>query len=208
MAGGSSVGGGLTEANAERLAGYAAILTALAGVGYAVCFVVLKSDLGSAVFLLVGSVLSLVVLVTLYGRFRDLEPTLARVALVLAAVGAAGAAIHGGYDLANTLHPAGAPSGMANPVDPRGLLTFGASGLALLVGGLLVARMSGLPTWAPWLAWATGLALIVTYLGRLIVLDAKSALVLGPALVAGVLSPVLYLAVGVWLTRDAGTSRR
>jgi hypothetical protein len=148
--------GGATGEGTERLAGYAAILTALAGIGYAVCFVILKSDLGSAVFLLVGSVLSLGVLVTLYGRFRDVEPTLSRVALVLAAIGAAGAAIHGGYDLANTLHPAGAPSGTANPVDPRGLLPFGASGLALLVGGLLVGRLRGLPTWAPWLAYATG----------------------------------------------------
>jgi hypothetical protein len=52
-----------------------------------------------------------------------------------------------------------------------------------------------------------GLALLVTYLGRLIVLDANSPLVLGPALVAGVLSPILYLAVGAWLLRDSGAAR-
>lgn len=202
MAGDTTGRDGRMDADVERLAGYAAILTAIAGVGYAIAFVIVKSDLFSAIFLLAGSVLSLFVLVAVYERFRAIQPTFARVALVLAAVGAAGAAIHAGYDLANTLHPEAASSGTANPVDPRGLLTFGASGLALLAGGVLVTRVAGLPSWAPALAYATGLALIVTYLGRLIVLDAKSPFVLGPALVAGVLSPVLYVALGVWLTRD------
>src|SRR5437868_1565914 len=67
-----------TDADVEQLAGYAAILAAIAGVGYAVAFVVVKSDLFSAVFLLVGSALSLVPLVTVYGRFRNAQPTLAR----------------------------------------------------------------------------------------------------------------------------------
>jgi polyferredoxin len=44
-----------------------------------------------------------------------------------------------------------------------------------------------------------GVVLVVTWLGRLIVLDATSLLVLGPALVAGVLSPVFFLLLGAWL---------
>jgi hypothetical protein len=195
-----------TDADVEQLAGYAAIVAAIAGVGYAVAFVVVKSDVFSALFLLIGSALSLVPLVTVYGRFRNAQPTLARWALIMAAIGAAGAAIHGGYDLANALHPEDAVSGVANPVDPRGLLTFGASGVALLIGGYLVGLVTGLPTWSRWLVWATGAALIVTYLGRLIVLDAKSPFVLGPALVAGVLSPIVYLGLGLWLVRDAGAA--
>ena len=40
------------------------------------------------------------------------------------------------------------------------------------------------------------MVLVVVYLARLIVLDAASPLVLGPALVAGVLSPAVYLWAG------------
>ena len=83
-----------TDADPARLAGYVAILTTLAGIGHAVWFVILKADVASAEFLLVGSVLSLGVLVTRYARLANVEPTLAGLALVLAAVGAAGAALH------------------------------------------------------------------------------------------------------------------
>jgi hypothetical protein len=43
--------------------------------------------------------------------------------------------------------------------------------------------------------------LVVTYLARLIVLDANSPAVLLPALVAGVMSPLVYLGLGLWLIR-------
>ena len=192
-----------TDGEVEELAGYAALATAAAGVGYAVAFVGVKSALWSAVFLLGGSALSIFVLVTVYQRFRSVQPTIALWALLFGLAGAIGAAIHGGYDLTNELHPDSALSGFPNPVDPRGLLTFGASGIALLIGGFLVARVPSLPTWARWLAYAAGLALVATYLGRLIVLDANSPYVLGPALVAGVLSPLVYVGIGVWLTRES-----
>ncbi len=193
-----------TEREVDTLAGYAAFLTALAGVGYAFAFVIAKNALSSAIFLLAGSAISLFVLTTVYRRLRDIEPAIATTAFVFAAIGAAGAAIHAGYDLANELHPDVALTGFPNPVDPRGLLTFGASGLALLMGGFLVARRASFPMWARWLAFAAGTALLVTYLGRLIVLDANSPFVLGPALVAGVLSPLVYITLGLWLTGARG----
>jgi hypothetical protein len=146
----------------ELLAGLAAIGTAVAGIAYAVAFVGLKSNLWSAVFLLLGSALSLFVLVAVYERFRAIEPRIARWALIVAAIGAAGGLIHGGYDLASTLHPEFATSGLPNPVDPRGLLTFGASGVALLTGAWLVTLSRDLPGWAAWLAGLTGLALMAT----------------------------------------------
>jgi hypothetical protein len=49
--------------------------------------------------------------------------------------------------------------------------------------------------------------LVLTFLGRLIVLDAGSMLVLGPALVSGLLSPIFFLLLGAWLLgwrRSAG----
>jgi hypothetical protein len=191
-----------TDETMEELAAYAALTTAIAGVGYAVAFVIVKSAIWSAVFLLGGAVLSLIVLVTVYQRFRGIHATLAQLALILAALGAAGAAIHGGYDLANELHPDNALTGFPNPVDPRGLLTFGASGIALIVASELVRRDPSLPAWARWLALVAGVSLVATWLGRLIILDASSPLVLGPALVAGVLNPIVYIALGIWLMRD------
>ena len=191
----------------ELLAGLAAIGTAVAGVAYAVAFVGLKSNLWSAIFLLVGSALSLFVLVAVYERFASIEPRIARWALIVAVIGAAGAAIHGGYDLSIQLHPEAATTGLPNPVDPRGLLTFGASGIALLTGAWLVTLSRELPTWAAWLAGATGLALLATYLGRLVVLDANSPYVIGPALVAGALSPIVYVALGIWLLQEWGGRR-
>jgi hypothetical protein len=50
-------------------------------------------------------------------------------------VAALGAAIHGGYDLANLINlPASAAAlpDLPSQVDPRGLLTFGVMGLGLL----------------------------------------------------------------------------
>ena len=167
-------------------------------------FVGLKSNLWSAVFLLLGSALSLFVLVAVYERFQAIEPRIARWALIVAVIGAAGGLIHGGYDLASTLHPEFATSGLPNPVDPRGLLTFGASGIALLTGAWLVTLSRQLPAWAAWLAGLTGLALVATYLGRLVILDSNSPYVLGPVLLAGALSPIVYLALGIWLLRESG----
>jgi hypothetical protein len=58
--------------------------------------------------------------------------------VLLGFTGALGSAVHGGYDLANALST---PTNtltetiarLPNPVDPRGLLTFGVAGLGLFV---------------------------------------------------------------------------
>lgn len=44
-----------------------------------------------------------------------------------------------------------------------------------------------------------GVVLVVTWLARLVILDAASPLVLAPALVAGLLSPLFFLGLGAWL---------
>jgi len=44
-----------------------------------------------------------------------------------------------------------------------------------------------------------GTFLVLTFLARLIVLDATSLLVLLPALVSGLLSPIFFLLLGAWL---------
>jgi hypothetical protein len=92
-----------------------------------------------------------------------------------------------------------------NAVDPRGLLTFGAAGLGLLVMSWLIRRGGPFPRPLGYLALVAGALLVVLYLARLIVLDPTNPLVLGPALILGfVLNPLLYGWLGYCLSRPAG----
>jgi hypothetical protein len=189
------------ERGFERSAGYAAIASGIAGIGYAIAFVVLKNAMLSGLFLLLAPLLSTVVLVALYGRLRAVDPGLALWVFVIGLAGAIGASVHGAYDLAIGFHPPAGTSDLPNAVDPRGLMTFGASGLALLGASPLLRRAGEFPTWTPIAAFVLGAALVATYLARLIVLDATSPIVLGLALAAGVLSPLVYLGLGAWFLR-------
>jgi hypothetical protein len=130
----------------SRPVGLASIYTAIAGVGYAVSFVVLQDPLLSAVFLLLGGVLATPVLMVLRELLREAAPVTDSWAIMLALAGALGSAVHGGYDLANAVHPPAAVNpDLPNPVDPRGLLTFGLTGLALIFLGVLITRSGRLP---------------------------------------------------------------
>jgi hypothetical protein len=198
----------------ERLAGLAAILAGAGGLVYSVAFiggVVLGGapELGITVAstaLLIGGVLTLAVLVAIYGRVRAVAPELAALGLLLGAAGAIGASVHGGYDLANVLHPPVsdvlAVNELPNPLDPRGLLTFGFAGLGLLVLAWLLRRSGTVPQRLGTLGMLVGALLVVVYLGRLIVLDPTNPLVAGPAALVGfVLSPAFYLWLGSVLRR-------
>ena len=130
----------------------------------------------------------------------------ALVGLVLVVIGSAGAMAHGGYDLANLLHPPTADvlgdAGLPNPVDPRGLLTFGASGLGLLVLAALARGNAILPRGLATLGMVVGLLLVVVYLGRLIILTPTNPVVAAAAGLTGlILSPAFYIWVGIELRR-------
>jgi hypothetical protein len=74
----------------------------------------------SAVLLLVGGVLTTAALVGVYARLRAVDEAASRLGLTLGVIGAVGSAIHGGYDLAVSLHPVTAAAMDApNAVDPR-----------------------------------------------------------------------------------------
>ncbi|HYP21864.1 MAG TPA: hypothetical protein VEY08_17475, partial [Chloroflexia bacterium] len=92
---------------------------------------------------------------------------------------------------------------LPNLVDPRGFLTFGVAGLALLGLSWLVSRTEGFPAALGYLGYALGLLMIVTWLARLIVLDAASPLVLLPAALTGfVANPAWYIWLGLVLLRQ------
>jgi hypothetical protein len=189
-----------------RLGGGAAIVSAILALVYAVGFVVLKDARAYAPALLAGGLLSAVALVAVYEWIRGASPGVALLGLLFGFAGALGATAHGGFDLANVINPpeAAVPD-LPFAVDPRGLLTFGLSGLGVLALSW-TARRAGAPAGLVWFGLALGALLIVVYLGRLIVLDPNSPLILVPAAVAALLvSPIWYTWVGRELLAIART---
>lgn len=187
-------------------AGLAAIAAAIVGLLYSISFVVLQNGLLSALCLLLGGLLSLAALVGLFRHLEPVDSSSTTLGLVLAVVSALGAAIHGGYDLANAIHSpgelTGAVANLPSPIDPRGLLTFGVAGLAVLIAGLLMRSSPRFGRGFTLLTFTLGALLIIVYLGRLIVLTPSSPLGLLPAAVTGfIVNPAWYLWLGILLRR-------
>lgn len=198
----------------ERLAGTAAIAAGIGGIVYSVAFlggvVADKApELGltvASIALMVGGFLSVLVLVALYRRLLDTAAAVGLLGLMLVAVGATGAMVHGGYDLANSIHAPVtdvlAEAELPSPIDPRGLLTFALSGLGLLVLAWQSRRSGTLPGNLAALGVTVGALLIVVYLGRLIILTPTNLLVAIPAAATGlILSPLFYIWLGIELRR-------
>jgi hypothetical protein len=192
----------------ERFAGACALLTGITSFLYALAFVIVQNVLLSALFLMMVGLLSSPVLVAIYYRLRETSAPFALWALVLGIAGALGSVVHGGYDLANTISPSGlAPTKLPNPIDPRGLLTFGVAGVALFIVGWLIMRGGRLPRGLGYLAYLSAVLLVVLYLGRLIVVDPTSPVILLPALLSGfIVNPALYILVGLVLLSGRSAS--
>ena len=183
----------------EKFAGWSAILAGVSGFLYSVSFIVLQNDLLSALFLMLGGIFSTAALTGLYQRLRGTESGFALLALLLTLSAALGSAIHGGYDLANALHPpASLNNDLPNPIDPRGLLTFGIAGLGLFLFSWLMNQERMFPGGLAYLGYASAVLMIILYLGRLIVLQATNLTIVIPALLEGfIVNPLWY----VWLGR-------
>jgi hypothetical protein len=191
-----------------RLSGLAAILAALVGLLYSISFVALQNNLLSALCLMLGGLFSITALTALFEELRRVDAGAAMFGLLLAAAGALGAAIHGGYDLANALNPplenTPALADLPSAIDPRGLLTFGVAGLALLVAVLLMQQDAGYSRGFIILTFVLALLLIVVYIGRLILLAPTNPLLLAAAIATGfVVNPLWYLLLGMRLRRQA-----
>ncbi len=89
----------------EKFAGWTAVLAGISGFLYSISFIVLQNNLLSALFLMLGGLFSASALTALYDRLRGTESGFALLGLLLSLGAALGSAIHGGYDLANALHP-------------------------------------------------------------------------------------------------------
>ena len=190
----------------ERFAGLAAIVSAIGGVAYGVAFVLLANKLLYSILMMLGGLLGAVIMVALYQRLREVDESLALLALLIGVVGALGSVAHGGYDLAYVLHPPAVdvPGVGDVPVlgDPRGLLTFGFTGLSLLTFSALMARGGQFPKSLGNLGYVLGILLVVIYLGRLIIFDPTNIIV-RIALVAGVaVNTIWFILLGQTLRRE------
>lgn len=187
----------------EKFAGWSAILAGISGFLYSISFIVLRNNLLSALFLLLGGLFSTAALTALYQRLRETESGFALLGLLLSLSAALGSAIHGGYDLANALHPPASPStDLPNAIDPRGLLTFGVAGLGLFILSWLVTQNLSFPKGLAYLGYLSAILMIVLYLGRLIILEATSLAIVVPALLEGfIVNPLWYLWLGRTLAR-------
>jgi hypothetical protein len=186
----------------EKFAGWGAILAGLSGFLYSISFIVLRNELLSALFLMLGGLFSTAALAALYQRVRETESGFALLGLLLSLSGVLGAAIHGGYDLANALYPPVSPGGLPNAVDPRGLLTFGVSGLGLFLLSWLITQTMGFPKRLAFLGYLSAILMMILYLGRLIIVQATNPFIVIPALLEGfIVNPLWYIWLGLTFLR-------
>jgi hypothetical protein len=183
----------------EKFAGWSAVLAGLSGFLYSVSFIVLQSNLLSALFLMLGGLFSTAALTALYQRLRGAESGFALLGLLLTLGAALGSAIHGGYDLSNALHPPAALStDLPNPIDPRGLLTFGVMGLGLVLFSWLMTQEMRFPSGFAYLGYLSAILMLILYLGRLIILQATNLGIVIPALLEGfIVNPLWYVWLGL-----------
>ncbi|MBI3762623.1 MAG: hypothetical protein HY260_12300 [Chloroflexi bacterium] len=195
----------------EKFAGVCGILAGIVGFLYSVAFIVIQRrapNLGgllAALFLALAGLLTTAVVIGVYNRLRETDAAFALWALVLGLAGALGSLMHGGYDLGNAINvPESIPANLANlpsQVDPRGLLTFGAAGLAVFVVAWLIGKGDQFPKGLGYLGYLLSILLVVIYLGRLIVLNAASPLIVIPAVLTGFLiNPAwnIWLGLSLW----------
>ena len=185
------------KASFERFAGWGAILAGLSGFLYSISFIVLRNELLSALFLMLGGLFSTAALTALYQRLRETESGFALLGFLLSLSTALGSTIHAGYNLANAIHPPDIDiASLPNAIDPRGLLTFGVSslGLSLLAG--LMTQNTSFPKGLAYLGYLSAILMMILYLGRLIILQATHPAIVIPALLEGfIVNPIWY----VWL---------
>ena len=190
----------------DRFSGYCAIIAGVCVLVYSIAFVLLKNPLLYSMAQLLGGLLTLAALTAIYRQVKENEPSFALLALELGLVGALGSALHAGYDLANALNPPDASlAGLANlpsQIDPRGLLTFGFAGMALFIFSPLMEQSDRFPKMLGTLGYVLAALLVLTFLARLIILDAGSPLVLIPAALTGFFAnPLFYIWLGIALMK-------
>jgi hypothetical protein len=136
-------------------------------------------------------------------RLRQRDAGFGLCALAFGVIAAAGSAVHGAYDLANFVKPpASLAADVPNAIDPRGMMTFGVAGVAILLASFAIVRTGAFPRRLAGLGALAGLLLVVVYLGRLIILDPNNGFLLTAAVISGfVVTPAWFALAGADLLR-------
>lgn len=182
----------------QKYAALEAFLAGASALAYAYFFVIAKDQMLASLALLLSGLFAAKVMVALYARLRDIDRGFALLGILFGGAGALGMMLHGGYDLANVINPPrGFEVSLPSQVDPRGLLSFGASGLALFYISWLMGKDKYFPKNLSMLGFVSGLLLLWIYVARLTVLDPTNPILLYPVLLEGfVVNPVWYLWLG------------
>jgi hypothetical protein len=185
-----------TDSTYLRFSSICAYLTAVAALGYSIVFVLTRDDDKSfeegveGAFLLAGGVLAVAVAAALYQRTRERDAGFALLALLLAAGGGFGAAIHGAYRLALAADGVLEDDALPNAADPRGFLAFGVTAAAVgLFAWLLGGRLQQV-------GFVLAILLVILWIGRVAGAHADDAVLLVPAALAGlVANPLWYVLI-------------
>ena len=184
---------------------YSAYLAGISWLAYAYFFVIAKDAFFSALFLTLGGLFAVKVFTALYSILKEEDSGFAVTILVLGVAGALGTMVHGGYDLANAINPSmTANLDLPSQVDPRGLLAFGITGLAIFKASYLMDKQSFsasktkfFPHNLNFLGLFSGVLLMVIYVGRLVVLDPMHPVLKYSILIEGfIVNPIWYLWLG------------
>jgi hypothetical protein len=179
----------------SQFAGYAGIIAGVSSIVYAVAFLILKNSSLAAGLLVVGSLLAAVVSIMLYMQLRQVDEAFALLGMLFGVIGALGAAVHGMNDLANAILPPATKldQSLPNPIDPRGFLAFGLTGLSVLIFAWLITQSGSLPHFLGYVGYVLGVALVALFLGNLLVNRSSSLAILIPGGLASLLADPLWL---------------
>ena len=178
---------------ARKWAGAAALGAAVSGLLYSISFFAVGTRL-AGLFLVTGGVLSTAVFAALYRELRDDGPYLSIWAVLLGTGAMLASVAHGGYDLASGFNSTGGvDTSIASPVDPRGLMTFGVAGIAVIAFSILLRRSSTFSSELGYLGFALAFFMEVLYAGTLMALGTHNPVIILSAVMAGfVLNPLWY----------------
>src|SRR5437588_3645791 len=200
----------------RRAGGLAAVAAGLGGVAYSAAFTVflkghsVTAGKVSTVLLFGGGIVAIVAWLGIGDALRSGDPGFGLMATVFGVLSGAGMAIHGAYDLANFVKPPGelgAAANLPNAVDPRGLMTFGVAGLAILIAAWVAGHRGALRIELTPLGTLAGVLLEIVYFGRLIILDPNKPFLLAAAVISGFLvTPAWFVWTGLELIRRPGAS--